>query len=111
MMRALLLLTAFITLVCAEPPRAAAPALQLRYGVAAFGSVNPLESIELLASVGFDYAEPALSQTLALPAEKLAAARQRVAASGIKIETMNWFMPGTEIKLTGPDADPTKIRA
>ena len=111
MMRALLLLTAFIALVCAEPPRAAAPVLQLRYGVAAFGSVNPLESIELLASVGFDYAEPALSQTLALPAEKLAAARQRIAASGIKIETMNWFMPGMEIKLTGPDADPAKIRA
>jgi D-psicose/D-tagatose/L-ribulose 3-epimerase len=86
------------------------PALPLRFGVAAFGSVNPLEAIEMLASVGFDYAEPALAHTLALPPDKLASARERVAASGIRVETMNWFLPGTEIKLTGPDAHPGKIR-
>ena len=111
MLRVLVLSTTLVTVVCAEPPRAAAPALHLRYGVAAFGAVNPMESIELLASVGFDYAEPALSHTVALSPDKLAAARERVAASGIKVETMNWFMPGTDIKLTGPDADPAKIRA
>lgn len=91
-------------------PRAAAPALPLRFGVAAFGSVNPLQSIDMLASLGFDYAEPALSHTLALAPEKLASARERVAASNIRVETMNWFLPGTDIKLTGPDADPAKIR-
>jgi D-psicose/D-tagatose/L-ribulose 3-epimerase len=111
MMRVLVLLTAFGTLLCTAPPHAAAPALQLRYGVAAFGSVNPLQSIELLASVGYDYAEPALSHTVALPPDKLASARERVAAAGIKVETMNWFMPGSDIKLTGPEADITKIRA
>ena len=111
MVRVLTASVAFLLLVCADLPRAAAPALQLRYGVAAFGSVNPLQSIELLASVGFDYAEPALSHTVALPPDKLASARERVGASGIKVETMNWFMPGTDIKLTGPDADAAKIRA
>ena len=111
MVRVLVSSFLFAAIVCGHSPHGAAPALQLRYGVAAFGAVNPLESIELLASVGFDYAEPALSHTVALPADKLASARERVSASGIKIETMNWFMPGTEIKLTGPDADATKIRA
>jgi sugar phosphate isomerase/epimerase len=110
MMRVLAFSTVFVALLCAEPPRAAAPALQLRYGVAAFGTVNPLQSIELVASVGFDYAEPALSHTVALPPDKLAAARERIAASGIKVETMNWFMPGTDIKLTGPDVDAAKTR-
>jgi len=41
----------------------AAPVLSLRYGVAAFGTVNPLQSIETLAALGFDYAEPGLSLT------------------------------------------------
>lgn len=96
----------------ASPKPAHPPAGEgaLRFGVAAFGNVNPLQSIELLASVGFDYAEPALSQTLALPPEKLGSARERVAASGIKVETMNWFMPGSDIKLTGPEADAARIR-
>lgn len=110
MVRALVASLAVLLLVGADPPRAAAPALQLRYGVAAFGAVNPLQSIELLASLGYNYAEPALSHTLALPPDKLASARERVAASGIKVETMNWFMPGTDIKLTGPDRDAAKIR-
>ena len=111
MVRGLMFSLPFAMLFCAQPPHAAAPALHLRYGVAAFGAVNPLQSIELLASVGYDYAEPALSQTLALAPDALAAARERVTAANIRIETMNWFMPGTDVRLTGPDADPAKIRA
>ena len=110
-MRILVSVLVLATLFVAHPPQAAPPALQLRYGVAAFGNVNPLQSIETLASVGFDYAEPALSHTLALPPEKLATARERVAASNIRVETMNWFLPGTDIKLTGPERDDVKIRA
>ena len=111
MLRVCCLALAFALFPAAAISDGAAPALRLRYGVAAFGAVNPLESIDLLSSLGFDYAEPALSHTLALAPDALAAARERVAASGIRIETMNWFLPGTEIKLTGPDADPAKIRA
>jgi sugar phosphate isomerase/epimerase len=110
-MRVLLLSLVFATILGAESQRAAAPALHLRYGVAAFGTVNPLESVEKLAALGADYIEPALSATVALTPEALAAARARVAQSGIRVETMNWFMPGTDIKLTGPDVDPAKTRA
>jgi D-psicose/D-tagatose/L-ribulose 3-epimerase len=111
MLRALVLALVFTALPAEEHHHAAGAALQLRYGVAAFGAVNPLQSIETLAALGADYAEPALSQTVALAPDALASARARVAASGIRVETMNWFMPGTEIKLTGPNVDPAQIRA
>ena len=113
MLRPLVLALAFTTLphALAQQKPADAPPLRLRYGVAAFGTVNPLASIDTLAAVGFDYAEPALSQLVALSPDALAAARAKVAASKIRIETMNWFMPGTEIKLTGPDVDRARIRS
>ena len=110
MLRALVLSLAFTTLPFPQQKPADAPP-RLRYGVAAFGTVHPLQSIDTLAALGFDYAEPALSQLVALPADALAAARAKVAASKIRIETMNWFMPGTEIKLTGPDVDRARIRS
>jgi D-psicose/D-tagatose/L-ribulose 3-epimerase len=110
MLRVPMLALAFTVLLFQAAHSAAAP-LPLRYGVAAFGTVNPLQSIETLAALGFDYAEPALSHTLALAPDALASARAKLAASGIRVETMNWFLPGTEIKLTGPDTEPAKIRA
>jgi D-psicose/D-tagatose/L-ribulose 3-epimerase len=109
MLRVLLLSLAFTTLAVQEQHHTGAP-LRLRYGIAAFGEVNPLQSIETLRALGFDYAEPALSKTLALAPEALASARARVAKTGVRVETMNWFLPGTDIKLTGPDVDPAKIR-
>lgn len=111
MLRTLVVSLAFTALLFQEQHHAAAPVLSLRYGVAAFGAVNPLQSIETLAAFGFEYAEPGLSLTLALAPDALASARARVASSGLRVETMNWFLPGTEIKLTGPEADPAKIRS
>jgi D-psicose/D-tagatose/L-ribulose 3-epimerase len=110
MLRVLVLSLAFTTFAAQESDRTAAP-LRLRYGVAAFGDVDPLKSIETLRALGFDYAEPALSKTLALDPEALASVRARLASTGIHVETMNWFLPGADIKLTGPDVDPAKVRA
>ncbi len=110
-MRVLLLTVVVAAVLGAAPPRAAAPALHLRYGVAAFGTVNPLASVDQLARLGADYIEPALSATVALSPDALAAARAKLAKSGLKVETMNWFMPGADIKLTGPDVDDAKTRA
>jgi sugar phosphate isomerase/epimerase len=110
MLRALVLFAAFTT-VLQQSDRSTGAALQLRYGVAAFGSVTPLQSVDTLAALGFDYVEPALAQTLALSPEAQTAARAKLAASGIRVETMNWFLPGTDIKLTGPQVDPAAIRA
>ncbi|PYR91781.1 MAG: hypothetical protein DMF84_15675 [Acidobacteria bacterium] len=110
MLRVLVLSLAFTAFTVQERLHGSGP-LRLRYGVAAFGAVNPLQSIETLRSLGFDYAEPALSQTLALDPQALASARAKTAETGVHVETMNWFLPGTDIKLTGPDTDPAKIRA
>lgn len=91
--------------------RAAAPAGRVRYGVAAFGAVDPLKDVDLVARAGYDYIEPALSKAVALPPAELEAALAKVSASGIKVETMNWFLPGSDIRVVGPDADPARIRA
>jgi D-psicose/D-tagatose/L-ribulose 3-epimerase len=110
MLRVLVLSLAFTTFAVQESHQTAAP-LRLRYGVAAFGDVDPLKSLETLRALGFDYVEPALSKTLALDPEALASIRARLVSTGIHVETMNWFLPGSDIKLTGPDVDPAKVRA
>jgi D-psicose/D-tagatose/L-ribulose 3-epimerase len=109
MLRVLVLSLAVATLAVHEPRHTSAP-LRLRYGVAAFGDVNPLQSLETLRSLGFDYAEPALSKTLALDPAALAAARAKLAQTGVHVETMNWFLPGSDIPLTGPKVDQAQIR-
>src|SRR3954470_1350233 len=92
-------------------PQAAERPLKLRFGVAAFGAVNPLASVDVLAPIGFDYIEPALAQTTALDDAARAAAHAALTKARIPVETMNWFLPGTDIKVTGPDVDPAKVRA
>jgi len=93
------------------PPAVAADRLSARFGVAAFGAVDPLRDVKTVAGCGYDYIEPALSKAVALSPEALAAARQDVRSSGIRMETMNWFLPGGDIKLTGPSVDRKQVRA
>lgn len=88
----------------------ASDGLQLRYGVAAFGAVDPLRDVATVAGCGYDYVEPALSKAAALSPEALADARRAVEKSGLHVETMNWFLPGGDIKLTGPAVDRERIR-
>jgi sugar phosphate isomerase/epimerase len=85
-------------------------ALRLRVGVAAFAETNPLQDADKLAAWGADYAEPALSKTAALDEAAFAAAKAKVASTPIRVEAMNWFVPG-DVKLTGPAADRARIRA
>jgi sugar phosphate isomerase/epimerase len=85
--------------------------LDVRFGVAAFGAVDPLRDVKIVAACGYDYIEPALSKAVALSPEALSAARRDVEASGIRVETMNWFLPGADIKLTGPAVDREQVRA
>jgi sugar phosphate isomerase/epimerase len=93
------------------PPAIGAERLDVRFGVAAFGAVDPLKDVATVAACGYDYVEPALSKAVTLSPEALAAARRDVKAAGIGVETMNWFLPGTDIKLTGPAVDREQIRA
>jgi sugar phosphate isomerase/epimerase len=87
-----------------------AAGVTLRYGVAAFGAVDPLEDVDIVARAGYDYIEPALSKTVALAPAEREAALKKVAASGLRVETMNWFLPGSDIKVVGPEVDAARIR-
>jgi sugar phosphate isomerase/epimerase len=98
-------------LASAHAPMGAAAPPTLRCGVAAFGAVDPLKDVDIVARAGYDYIEPALSKTVALAPADREAALKKLAASGLKVETMNWFMPGSDIKVVGPDVDAAKIRA
>jgi sugar phosphate isomerase/epimerase len=91
------------------PARAEAQGLSLRYGVASFGDVDPLRDAATLDTCGYDYIEPALSKTLALPEAERQEQLRRLSATGIRIEAMNWFLPGADIKLTGPAVDQARI--
>jgi D-psicose/D-tagatose/L-ribulose 3-epimerase len=94
----------------AAPAGVRAQALELRYGVASFGDVDPLKEVETLASCGCDYVEPGLAKTAALAPDALREARRRLGLSTARVEAMNWFVPA-DIKLTGPDVDRARIRA
>jgi sugar phosphate isomerase/epimerase len=88
----------------------AAPEARLRYGVAAFGAVDPLAQADVVARAGYDYIEPALSKTVALAPGQRDAALATLARTGLRVETMNWFLPGSDIKVVGPDVDAARIR-
>jgi D-psicose/D-tagatose/L-ribulose 3-epimerase len=88
----------------------AAPEARLRYGVAAFGAVDPLAQADVVARAGYDYIEPALSKTVALAPGQRDAALATLARTGLRVETMNWFLPGSDIRVVGPDVDAARIR-
>jgi D-psicose/D-tagatose/L-ribulose 3-epimerase len=106
------LITPLVFAIALAVPTTALPqGLELRYGVAAFGQVDPLRDVDTLSACGYDYIEPALSKAVALPADARADAKRRLAASKVRVETANWFLPGGDIKLTGPMVDQQRIRA
>jgi D-psicose/D-tagatose/L-ribulose 3-epimerase len=92
------------------PAPATAQGLSLRYGVATFGEVEPLRDVAALKACGYDYIEPGLAKTLALPEAERQEQLRRLSATGLRIETMNWFLPGADIKLTGPAVDQARIQ-
>ncbi len=84
------------------PPRA------FRFGVAAFDTVDPLALAPQLAAAGCDYVEPALAKLAVLPRDQVERARDRLRATGLAAEAMNWFLP-PELKVTGPDVDESRL--
>jgi sugar phosphate isomerase/epimerase len=92
-------------------PMRAEAQVPLRFGVATFGEVEPLRDVATLAACGYDYIEPGLAKTLALPDPDRQEQLRRMAGTGIRVETMNWFLPGADIKLTGPAVDRPRVHA
>lgn len=81
----------------------------LRCGIAAFGGVDPLQQAEQIAAMGFDYLEPGLAKAVALTAEQRTDVQARLRTLGIRVETMNWFLP-PDLKVTGPTVDGARVR-
>lgn len=101
---------AFLLLACA----CAAPSTDVaawRFGVAAFEQVDPIAAAGTLRAAGFDYLEPALSKLATASDDDVARARVEVAASGLPVEAMNWFLPGASIPVVGPAVDDARIDA
>ncbi len=92
------------------PATAHGQGLSLRYGIATFGDVEPLRDAAVIAACGYDYIEPGLAKTLALSDAERQEQLRAMSAAGIRIETMNWFLPGADIKLTGPTVDEGRIK-
>ncbi|MEQ1634000.1 MAG: sugar phosphate isomerase/epimerase family protein [Planctomycetota bacterium] len=82
----------------------------LRTGIAAFDTVDPLAHLDRIAALGFAYIEPALSKLAALPDAEIDAVRARVAASRLRAEAMNWFLP-PDLLITGPAVDDARIES
>jgi sugar phosphate isomerase/epimerase len=104
LVRTLAVLTASVA-----PARVEAQGVPLRYGVATFGEVEPLRDATTIAACGYDYIEPGLAKTLALPDPERQEQLRRLSATGLRVETMNWFLPGADIKLTGPAVDQARV--
>jgi len=104
------LVVAALLLVSACTRPAAADRQSLRFGIAAFGDIEPLRQAEAIAAMGFDYLEPGLASAVAMSEPDRAAIRDRLARLGIRIEVMNWFLP-PDLKVTGPAVDRARIRA
>ena len=52
---------------------------------------------------------PGSSKTLALPDPDRQEQLRRLSATRLRVETMNWFLPGADIKLTGPTVDQARV--
>ena len=77
-------------------------------GVSDFSITEPLMNAETIIGAGFDFIEPGLAKAVALPEKEFEAARKRIQENGIRVQSMNWFLP-PDIKITGPQVDPARI--
>ena len=83
--------------------------LSLRFGVAQFDRYDPLEDIAKLKMWGFDYSEPAVVKVMELGEAEFRRTLRRVAASGIRVECMNSFLPAN-LKVVGNEVNQTRLR-
>jgi D-psicose/D-tagatose/L-ribulose 3-epimerase len=108
--RSRIAVVAVVTLFAAAlPPAMSAEKLQLRFGIAKFADYNPLADIDRFAGWGFDYSEPAVTQTMELSDADFEKALAKARGAKIRVEAMNWFLPAT-LKVTGPSIDRARVR-
>jgi D-psicose/D-tagatose/L-ribulose 3-epimerase len=79
------------------------------FGVSDFSTSEPLHNAGAIIAAGMDFIEPGLAKVAAMPEEEFLAAADRIKASGIRVQSMNWFLPPS-VKVTGPEVDEAKSR-
>lgn len=79
-------------------------------GVSDFATSEPLIHAENIIAAGMDFIEPGLAKAAAFPENEFLEVVRRFRSAGIRVQSMNWFLPPT-LKVTGPDVDDRKSRA
>lgn len=79
------------------------------YGISDFSTTEPLQNAQEIIACGLDFIEPGLAKASALSHEDFEAAASRLKKSGIRVQSMNWFLP-PELKVVGPDVSHSASR-
>ena len=77
------------------------------FGVSDFSSTEPLQNAEKIIASGFDFIEPGLGKAAEMPEDAFQLAAERIKNAGIRVQSMNWFLPPT-LKVTGPEVSDDK---
>jgi len=72
------------------------------YGISDFSITEPLKNAGEIIASGLDFIEPGLAKAAALSHPDFEAAADRIKKAGIRVQSMNWFLP-PELKVVGPD--------
>ena len=86
-----------------------ATSLPWTFGVSDFSTSEPLHNAETIIAAGMDFIEPGLAKVAAMPEDEFLAAADRIKVGGIRVQSMNWFLPPS-VKVTGPEVDDAKSR-
>ena len=68
------------------------------------GICGPIENIEVVAKMGFDYLETGLTRLNEIDEAEFCALRDRVLAAPIRVEAFNGMLPAS-LRVTGPDVN------
>jgi len=79
------------------------------YGISDFSITEPLQNAGEIIASGLDFIEPGLAKTAALSPQDFEAAANRIKEAGIRVQSMNWFLP-PELKVVGPDVSHSACR-
>ena len=72
------------------------------YGISDFSTTEPLQNAGEIIAAGLDFIEPGLAKAATLSRPDFQAAAKRLKTDGIRVQSMNWFLP-PELKVVGPD--------
>ena len=79
------------------------------YGISDFSITEPLQNAGDIIASGLDFIEPGLAKAAALSHADFEAAASRINDAGIRVQSMNWFLP-PELKVVGPDVSHAACR-